>query len=254
MKKLIKEETLDIVRQMITDGQVSQEVAEKYFPELKESKNKEDERLRKTTIAFLEDLAEQGYENAVECIDWLLNKQGEQKQIRQQCADFYNKDSELQMPRLTAFENELADILFEREYDGSTETEDDIQRGRLEYELAAIRLAPKLQSLINIEQKPVEWSDEDEKTIFKMRDFFIRVLGDKPDFTEDKRYEEFIEFIDNRLKSLRGRFTWKPSEEQTVALDGICSYIRNKADWEISQDMISDLYKLSEQLKKLREE
>jgi CRISPR/Cas system CSM-associated protein Csm3 (group 7 of RAMP superfamily) len=33
--------------------------------------NKDDERLRKTTIAFLKDFAEQGYENAVECIDWL---------------------------------------------------------------------------------------------------------------------------------------------------------------------------------------
>ncbi|WP_296864909.1 hypothetical protein [uncultured Methanobrevibacter sp.] len=41
--------------------------------------DEEDERLRKTTIAFLKDFAEQGYENAVECIDW-LEKQGEQKQ------------------------------------------------------------------------------------------------------------------------------------------------------------------------------
>ena len=40
--------------------------------------NKDDERLRKTAIAFLKDFAEQGYENAVECIDW-LEKQGEQK-------------------------------------------------------------------------------------------------------------------------------------------------------------------------------
>lgn len=40
--------------------------------------NKDDERLRKTAIAFLKDFAEQGYENAVECIDW-LKKQGEQK-------------------------------------------------------------------------------------------------------------------------------------------------------------------------------
>ena len=31
----------------------------------------EDERLRKTAISFLKDFAEQGYENAVECIDWL---------------------------------------------------------------------------------------------------------------------------------------------------------------------------------------
>ena len=37
-----------------------------------------DERLRKTTISFLKDFAEQGYENAVECIDWLKN-QVEQK-------------------------------------------------------------------------------------------------------------------------------------------------------------------------------
>ena len=41
-------------------------------------KNKDDERLRKTTIAFLKDFAEKGYENAVECIDW-LEKLGEQK-------------------------------------------------------------------------------------------------------------------------------------------------------------------------------
>lgn len=55
-------------------------------------------------------------------------------------------------------------------------------------------------------------------------------------------------------KDINNQKQWMPSEEQMVALDGICSYIRNKADWEISQDMVSDLYKLSEQLKKLREE
>ena len=41
--------------------------------------NKDDERLRKTAIGFLKDFAEQGYENAVECIDW-LEKQGEQEE------------------------------------------------------------------------------------------------------------------------------------------------------------------------------
>jgi hypothetical protein len=38
--------------------------------------NEDSERLRKTTIAFLKDFADKGYENAVECIDW-LEKQGE---------------------------------------------------------------------------------------------------------------------------------------------------------------------------------
>ena len=55
------------------------------------------------------------------------------------------------------------------------------------------------------------------------------------------------------LETCRPQSQWKPSKEQMVALDGICSYIRNKADWEISQDIVSDLYKLSEQLKKLKE-
>ena len=53
----------------------TQEVLEKHINSMS---NKDDERLRKTTIAFLKDFAEQGYENAIECIDW-LGKQGEQE-------------------------------------------------------------------------------------------------------------------------------------------------------------------------------
>lgn len=47
-----------------------QETLEKTFA----MNNKDDERLRKTTIAFLKDFADKGYENAVECITWLENK------------------------------------------------------------------------------------------------------------------------------------------------------------------------------------
>lgn len=53
----------------------TQEVLEKYMNSMS---NKDDERLRKTAIAFLKCFAEQGYENAVECIDW-LEKQGEMR-------------------------------------------------------------------------------------------------------------------------------------------------------------------------------
>ena len=52
----------------------TQEVLENYINSMSD---KDDERLRKTAIDFLKDFAEQGYENAVECIDW-LEKQGEQ--------------------------------------------------------------------------------------------------------------------------------------------------------------------------------
>jgi hypothetical protein len=46
----------------------TQEVLKKHINSMS---NKDDERLRKTTIAFLKDFAEKGYENVIECIDWL---------------------------------------------------------------------------------------------------------------------------------------------------------------------------------------
>ena len=53
----------------------TQEVLEKHITSMS---NKDDERLRKNTISFLKEFADLGYENAVECIDW-LEKQGEDK-------------------------------------------------------------------------------------------------------------------------------------------------------------------------------
>lgn len=54
MATIEKEKALDVVRQMVADGQVSQEVAEKYFPELKESEGEdENERIRKGLISFV---------------------------------------------------------------------------------------------------------------------------------------------------------------------------------------------------------
>jgi polyhydroxyalkanoate synthesis regulator phasin len=54
MKELaIKEEVLDVVRKMVADGQVSQEVAEKYFPQLKESKESEDGQIRKEIVSAI---------------------------------------------------------------------------------------------------------------------------------------------------------------------------------------------------------
>ena len=44
---------IGIVRLMLTDGVISQEIAEKYFPELAES---EDERIRKELIAIISDI------------------------------------------------------------------------------------------------------------------------------------------------------------------------------------------------------
>lgn len=72
---------IDVVKQMVADGQISQDVAEKYFPELKES---EDKRIKKNLI----DLIYKVYINTryITCVEhedmlaW-LEKQGEQKPV-----------------------------------------------------------------------------------------------------------------------------------------------------------------------------
>ena len=73
----------------------TQEVLEKHVNNMS---NKDDERLRKTTISFLKDFAKQGYENAVECIDW-LEKQGEKKPV------WSEKDDGYKLVALSAFLN-----------------------------------------------------------------------------------------------------------------------------------------------------
>lgn len=68
-----KAKAIDIVKQMIVDGQVSQEVAEKYFPELKQDW---DERIRKELLNHCKDKAEKysndpKYNNISAWIAWL---------------------------------------------------------------------------------------------------------------------------------------------------------------------------------------
>ena len=287
MKELSREENtknIDVVKQMVADGQISQDVAEKYFPELKElsdekirealihliseqdgflttinginvkdilvwlekggnqiplqanertwlylvadvltwkdgigqyldnprvqelakklcseysqklynstviSKSSQNEKISFPTFTFDDIIAlqccmetakkVQGDKDLYEKLNnlhnkvydaYYLGKQGEQKPINysKQYVD-YHKDSETQMPRLTEFENELASILFNREYEGSTETDDDIAKGRLEYELAAIRLSPKLISIAQRGNEKEIPNSEQKSTEFKI--------------------------------------------------------------------------------------
>ena len=65
------DEAIETAKEYYNKGKVPEfcnHIASDIFPEVK---NSEDERLLKTTIAFLKEFADKGYENAVECIDWL---------------------------------------------------------------------------------------------------------------------------------------------------------------------------------------
>ena len=76
-------EALDLVRSMVANGHITQEIAEKYFPELAESED-EDERIRKMLIEQMKRCHEYALENNVvqdikdsaDAIAW-LERQGE---------------------------------------------------------------------------------------------------------------------------------------------------------------------------------
>lgn len=86
------------------------------------------------------------------------------------------------------------------------------------------------------EQKPVEWSEEDEGN----RRYCINAINGIPYYSPENKQE-----LVNWLKSLRPQKQWKPSEEQMNALDDVISSM------DIKYDVLSELYK---DLKKLREE
>ena len=90
-------------------------------------------------------------------------------------------------------------------------------------------------------QKPAKWSEEDEK-ILKEIITDVRFEGYNNDL-QGNSYRKI-----NWLKSLKDRYTWKPSDKQMEALKGLLELINQKSMH--GRELIS----LIEQLKKLMEE
>ena len=96
-------------------------------------------------------------------------------------------------------------------------------------------------------QPKQEWSEEDEKRLRGL----ICLLDD---ISQDKRWDFRIisenerDIIENWLKCLKDRYTWKPSEEQIIAINTAINVL-GKGTLNGKQ-----LIELQEQLKKLREE
>lgn len=182
-----RKEAIEIIKKNWPDSSFTmlREALETVIPELKES---EDEGIRKDLLGYLHTLPNHFSHNGSLVTEWIAwlekqgeiikewsemkmnniqtelqemvelkqkTEQGEQKSMKT-CAEYYNQANELKMPELSEFQNKLADILMYREYDGPDETEDDIAKGRLEYELAAIRLSEELLPLAQKEQKPAD--------------------------------------------------------------------------------------------------
>lgn len=90
-----------------------------------------------------------------------------------------------------------------------------------------------------IPQPRQEWSEEDENRFNNL--IFLVEHSDENKATK----EGFIKFI-NKLKSLKYRYTWKPSDRQMKAIEHICD-----GNYNVDLDILDSIYK---DFKKLREE
>ena len=97
-------------------------------------------------------------------------------------------------------------------------------------------------------QKPTGWSEEDEKMISRIRSAIEKYAFSQSavDVNGDLCEKIYID-MDNWLKSIKERYTWKPSDEQIEAL-GVATDICS-----IPEKHYDELNKLYQDLKKLTE-
>ena len=97
-----------------------------------------------------------------------------------------------------------------------------------------------------VEQKPAEWSEEDETGLADT----MWAVKQARTITKDENDMGNLWYAERWLKSLKDRYTWKPSDEQITVLHDVATYIDNSI-YPNQKDVLVNLYL---QLKKLREE
>lgn len=98
-----------------------------------------------------------------------------------------------------------------------------------------------------VEQKPAEWSEEDEKLLRDVSDTYFYNDEDYPEETYKQMLKRVLDWMNKRAKSLRPQSNWKPDSSMLICLEYAIKHINKDGDKRI-------LSKLLEQLKKLKEE
>lgn len=182
------------------------------FPELRKS---EDEKVRKAILELVKQSSEVlDKQNQNNMIDW-LEKQGEHANFRNkiQVGDRVTRNEDGVLVNLSQLKRVAKPSEKQAEQkpnlcDGCIN-----RKGCINCENGELREA---------EQKPAEWSEEDERIISK-------ILGICEDFkrsfrispASSKIVQKDIDKINNWLKSLKPQNHWKPSDEQIEALNAI---------------------------------
>ena len=94
------------------------------------------------------------------------------------------------------------------------------------------------KELIKIEQKPASWSKEDEEIYRKC---ICAMRASACGFPEE---EKFVEQVDNWFKSIKYRYSWKPSEEQMNTLEYYMHTLICNEHKEVLFGLYADLKKL----------
>ena len=212
------------------------------FPELRELN---DEGIRKVIYGLISIQPSQFFDNGFskyEMLAW-LEKQGEQKP----------SDEDMKEALQTEYEKGRADAIAEmrkgwseKEKQMCADIIEAIKRSGIFKEAYKRELVDWLKSIKNrvIPQSKQEWSEEDEN-IISDTEVWLDTLCD---YLKDSSSEciPMVKEIISKLKSLKDRYTWKPSDKQIVAL----RWILNNIPYCTHKEEISELL---EQLKKLKE-
>ena len=218
--------------------------AEAFFPELCES---EDEKIRRSLIHLVHlyggEFGMIDTNTTVEkAITW-LEKQGEEKVQAKSLWHEYNHPIDKDRLFLLISKNKRASIML---WNGETLKSVTFGGGGgIILEGDKFAYIDELQEI----QNPAEWSEEDEIWI----DRACMLLDELNHLPTLAKIPSNINDIISHLKSLKDKYTWKPSEEQMGALwDKISNDNLPNSEKEISQQVaLTELY---EQLKKLKGE
>ena len=196
------------------------EDAEHYFPELRES---EDEKIKESLKHYLEvrrcqTKDDEEYINCNHILAWL---EKQDKNIQVMCPTFtfddilalqccmetvkkVQEDKEL-YGQLQSLHNRLHDAYWLGKQGQKKYIDDLTQQEAMDIAVA--------KCFEQGGQKPAEWSEEDERNLQGVIDEIEANKNQAPDY-DITTYDRFLSW----LKSLKERYTWKPSEEQMRAL------------------------------------
>lgn len=215
-----------------------QETIDKQLNKRNMQENNDDKRLRKTTIDFLKEFADKGYENAVECIDWLekqkpveLSKSAytNNKNVIEYADKYSHQIWEKLMDnykRITNYSigcNDVSDIVLNSIIDtynwlekqkpitidintmvdkfAHTEVKGYGIPSMIEVDAYRRGIEDTLNVGLNLEQKPVEWSKWDEDILFNIQQDY----QDKLNRNSCKSIEQYYINVINWIEELKGR-------------------------------------------------